>query len=70
MKRNTTDCRHRNAFPTVFMEVTGFYWCPDCGAYRLLNCNGNSLTYESRGWTYPTGIHDVIKQLERKSCSN
>ena len=65
MKRNRTNCRHAKAFPTIVRMIAGFYWCPDCGAFRLCNVVGNNtVEYVSERWIYPTGHEDVCHQLE------
>jgi hypothetical protein len=64
MKRNKTNCRHARAYPTIIQRISGFMWCPDCGAHRLINCSGATFTYAHRGWIYPTGLDDVCQQLE------
>ena len=66
MKRNKTDCRHARAYPTIIGRLAGFMWCPDCGAYRMLNYSPgtNNCAYAHRGWIYPTGHEDVCKQID------
>lgn len=43
-------CKHRRAWPTVWSHPSdhGFYWCPCCGAVRLMHRDG---------WLRPVGFH-------------
>ncbi len=60
-------CRHRDAFPTVFLNRFGFYWCPDCGAYRLVTVVKDTtlLKPAHKGWVRPIGREKVVALLER-----
>ena len=64
-KRKKTNCRHLAAWPTVFGNICGYLWCPDCGAIRYIEeVKDNQITKLSKRWIYPTGADDVITQLE------
>ena len=67
MKRNTKNCRHSSAYPTVMARTAGFLWCPDCGAHRLIRLDRGSDEYSPAGWwIYPTGHADVVLQIKRQ----
>jgi len=67
MKTKAKRCRHYKAFPTIHRSSGGFLWCPDCGAFRLIQIvEGNTYDFASNRWIYPRGIEDVCKQLEKE----
>ena len=67
MKRNKTNCKHLRAFPTIVAKVAGWVWCPECGAYRMIEIvSGNAYKNSHRGWIYPSGYDDVLKQIKQK----
>jgi len=64
MKRNKTNCNHSGAIPWTNSQ-SGFVWCADCGALRLLKMTEpGSFHYAQNHWLYPTGREDACKQLE------
>ena len=59
-------CRHHRAWPTIFRNVCGIMWCPDCGARRDVRCSPEGTSFREVGpWIYPRGAEDVLRQLER-----
>lgn len=61
-------CRHRHAFPWMFIGQCGVMWCPECGAIRECEAGkDNSIFFSKKKWIYPRGLRNVQEQMERNA---